>query len=325
MRGESDWIVMKCLEKDRNRRYETAIALSRDVENYLHDEPVQACPPSATYKFRKYFRRHKTAIATVMIVTVLLVADSVFSTWQAVRAIRREAAANDARIEAEAAAEEARIEAEAAANKAHMEAEAAAQRRVNDFHEGRYALIFQRCNPEEINWLLDSELDPTLSGSAWDAQIVAELCLVDGESHDALEAMNAAKKQGGEGFKSYPKTLGWVLLANGKKEAARAAFEKAIEPLKQPDGSYDLTKASGDHLTAAYFLDMISEERYLDRFAKKDVVKWGENQDVNVSFPWFYIGQRREIEGKAQPQSKPTNTQLKHRHERRTRPFPLGD
>jgi hypothetical protein len=97
---------------------------------------------------------------------------------------------------------------------------------------------------------------------------------------------------------SHYKTLGWILLANGKKAEARAAFEKAIEPLKQPDGSYDFAKATCDHLTAAYFLDMISEERYLDRFAKKDVVKWGENQDVNVSFPWFYIGQRREIEGK---------------------------
>ena len=46
MRGELDWIVMKALEKDRNRRYETANGLARDIENYLHDEPVQACPPS---------------------------------------------------------------------------------------------------------------------------------------------------------------------------------------------------------------------------------------------------------------------------------------
>src|SRR3954454_5445292 len=46
VRGELDWIVMKCLEKDRNRRYETANGLAHDIENYLHDEPVQACPPS---------------------------------------------------------------------------------------------------------------------------------------------------------------------------------------------------------------------------------------------------------------------------------------
>src|SRR5207248_10503177 len=60
-RGELDWIVMKSLEKDRNRRYESASALAADVERYLHDDPVQACPPSAWYRFRKFARRHKAA------------------------------------------------------------------------------------------------------------------------------------------------------------------------------------------------------------------------------------------------------------------------
>ena len=53
VRGELDWIVMKCLEKDRTRRYETANGLARDVERYLADEPVEACPPSASYRLRK--------------------------------------------------------------------------------------------------------------------------------------------------------------------------------------------------------------------------------------------------------------------------------
>ena len=64
LRGELDWIVMKALEKDRNRRYETANELARDVDRYLKDEPVQACPPSAWYRFRKFTRRHKTLLAT---------------------------------------------------------------------------------------------------------------------------------------------------------------------------------------------------------------------------------------------------------------------
>jgi WD40 repeat protein/serine/threonine protein kinase len=63
VRGELDWIVMKCLEKDRNRRYGTASGLAADVQRYLHDEPVLACPPSAFYGFRKFARRHKGAIA----------------------------------------------------------------------------------------------------------------------------------------------------------------------------------------------------------------------------------------------------------------------
>jgi non-specific serine/threonine protein kinase/serine/threonine-protein kinase len=63
VRGELDWIVMKCLEKDRNRRYETADSLARDVERYLRDEPVLACPPSAGYRFKKFVRRNKAAAA----------------------------------------------------------------------------------------------------------------------------------------------------------------------------------------------------------------------------------------------------------------------
>jgi tetratricopeptide (TPR) repeat protein len=63
IRGELDWIVMKALEKDRNRRYEAAGAFAADVRRYLNDEPVQACPPSAWYRLRKFARRNKTGLA----------------------------------------------------------------------------------------------------------------------------------------------------------------------------------------------------------------------------------------------------------------------
>jgi hypothetical protein len=74
LRGELDWIVMKCLEKDRNRRYETANAFAADVQRYLNDEPVQACPPTAAYRFRKFARRNKgaLAIASTAVLVVLL-------------------------------------------------------------------------------------------------------------------------------------------------------------------------------------------------------------------------------------------------------------
>jgi eukaryotic-like serine/threonine-protein kinase len=64
MRGELDWIVMKTLEKDRNRRYDTASAFAGDVQRYLNDETVQACPPSAWYRFRKLARRNKVGVLT---------------------------------------------------------------------------------------------------------------------------------------------------------------------------------------------------------------------------------------------------------------------
>ena len=62
VRGELDWIVMKALEKDRNRRYETAIGLALDIERYLHDEPVDAGPPSASYRLRKLARKHRALL-----------------------------------------------------------------------------------------------------------------------------------------------------------------------------------------------------------------------------------------------------------------------
>src|ERR1044071_7105553 len=64
VRGELDWIVMKALDKDRNRRYETASAFAADVQRYLQDEPVLACPPSAWYRLRKFARRNRRAVAT---------------------------------------------------------------------------------------------------------------------------------------------------------------------------------------------------------------------------------------------------------------------
>jgi WD40 repeat protein/serine/threonine protein kinase len=70
VRGELDWIVMKALEKDRNRRYETANGLAADLQRYLSDEPVQAYPPSAWYRFRKFARRNKAALAMASTLTV---------------------------------------------------------------------------------------------------------------------------------------------------------------------------------------------------------------------------------------------------------------
>jgi serine/threonine protein kinase/Flp pilus assembly protein TadD len=70
VRGELDWIVMKALEKDRNRRYETATGFARDIEHYLNDEPVIACPPSAAYRLRKFVQRNRGGV----VVSALLLA-----------------------------------------------------------------------------------------------------------------------------------------------------------------------------------------------------------------------------------------------------------
>ncbi len=109
MQGELDWIVMKSLEKDRVRRYETASGFAADVQRYLDGEPVKAAPPSTNYLLRKFVKRHKAALSTTTAIGLILVAGSVVSTWQAVRASRAEDVARQSQQrEADRAKEEQR-------------------------------------------------------------------------------------------------------------------------------------------------------------------------------------------------------------------------
>src|SRR5213592_4101246 len=90
VRGDLDWIVMKCLEKDRTRRYETTNGLAMDIKRHLTQEPVQARPPSRMYRMQKFARRNKVGFAAATAVAVVLVIAAVISSWQAIRAIHAE-------------------------------------------------------------------------------------------------------------------------------------------------------------------------------------------------------------------------------------------
>ncbi len=81
LRSDLDWIVMKCLEKDRTRRYQSANSLAADVERYLKFEPVEACPPSAAYRLRKFVRRNKVAVVTAAAILISLTSAAGLSTW----------------------------------------------------------------------------------------------------------------------------------------------------------------------------------------------------------------------------------------------------
>jgi serine/threonine protein kinase/Flp pilus assembly protein TadD len=102
-RGELDWIVMKALEKDRNRRYETASAFAADVRHYLSDEPVQACPPSVSYRLQKFVRRHKGPVSAASAILLVLLVGIVGTTTGLVLALaaeRRTATERDEKEEA---------------------------------------------------------------------------------------------------------------------------------------------------------------------------------------------------------------------------------
>src|SRR5581483_9883179 len=95
VRGELDWIVIKCLEKDRLRRYESASGLAHDLERYLADEPVLACPPSVGYRLGKFLRRHESAVMAAGLVVLALVGGIVGTTREMLRATEAQAVAQN--------------------------------------------------------------------------------------------------------------------------------------------------------------------------------------------------------------------------------------
>jgi eukaryotic-like serine/threonine-protein kinase len=105
VRGELDWIAMKALEKDRTRRYETANGLAMDIQRYLADEPVQACPPSSRYRLKKFVRRNKGPVLAASLVLLALFAGVAVSAWQAIRATAAEQIAKENEANARTAAE----------------------------------------------------------------------------------------------------------------------------------------------------------------------------------------------------------------------------
>lgn len=174
MRGELDWIVMKSLEKDRNRRYDTAANLGRDVERYLRDEYVEARPPSVLYRTRRFLSRHMTAVMVVALfagLTLGWLATLVRNTYEMMDLLHQ---ANVARLDAELAMHQAKMDEGAALDAA--KAAAAAEKRT----AGALA------RNEGLRLVLQSELvRPTDPG-------LALLLAIEGaERHPGLLANNA--------------------------------------------------------------------------------------------------------------------------------------
>jgi len=149
VRGDLDWIVMKCLEKDRARRYETANSLADDIERHLKLEPVNAAAPSALYQVGKFIRRHKAGLATAIALVLLLAAGAAISTWQAVRATRAEHEQSRLRE----AAETARQQVEARAYASDMSLAAYSANSGGDLGSVQYLLArWRHSQPDRRGW-----------------------------------------------------------------------------------------------------------------------------------------------------------------------------
>jgi serine/threonine protein kinase/dienelactone hydrolase len=155
MRGELDWVVMRCLEKDRSRRYDTASGLARDVERFLKDEPVEARPPSTWYRACKLVRRHRAALAVAGVVAATIVVGTTVSLWQAslARADRERAEIAEAkRIEDQAIADAALV-AERRQNALDRAIEAAFSGDLEKAHKTIVAAEAAGVAPDRVHWL----------------------------------------------------------------------------------------------------------------------------------------------------------------------------
>ena len=103
--SDLDWIVMKCLEKDRSRRYDSANGLAADLKRHLNDEPVTACPPTTAYRFQKAFRRNRLVFTAGAAVAAALLIGIGVSTWQTLVALEARTVAETSEEEADKARE----------------------------------------------------------------------------------------------------------------------------------------------------------------------------------------------------------------------------
>jgi eukaryotic-like serine/threonine-protein kinase len=162
LRGDLDWIVMKCLEKDRTRRYDTANGLAQDIEHHLDNEPVEARPPSTAYRVHKFVRRNKGMVAAGSAVTLALLLGIVVSTWQATVAMRARRVAETARV--------AETQQRVAAQAAQKQADAERQRAERELYAANMNLAQQAWrenNVERVRQLLSDTASYPDRGFEW--------------------------------------------------------------------------------------------------------------------------------------------------------------
>ncbi len=206
IRGELDWITMKCLEKTRTRRYETAIGLAQDLERFLADEPVQACPPTTGYRLRKFAGKHRGLITGVAVCSLLLIAGTAISAWQAIRASRAQGRAVAGWTEA-----------------ARQRDEARAQRRQT--REALDTIL----DPEGMDWLGSQQrLSPAQRKFLQKAAAHYEALAVDSSTDREARLLVAQANV----------RVGELLIELGQLAEASKAIERAIEQFEQLSGEF---------------------------------------------------------------------------------------
>ena len=286
VRGELDWIVMKALEKDRTRRYETANGFAMDLQRYLSDEPVVACPPSARYRFRKFARRNRTILTTVAAVVLSIVGGIVGTTWQAIQATherdravaaeglaqRRLVSEQKERVRAESAERQAKEQAKRAdAEALKARTQAAIAEAVNRFlTDDLLAQANPRNEPDrdiKLRTVLDraaEKIDGRFNGQPLVeaairktiGQTYLELSLCEAAQRQFERALELRRRNQGEEHRdtiSAMNDLAWSHRGQGHYEEAANRFLKTLEMRQRLLGEqHPETLASMDALGQTY-------------------------------------------------------------------------
>ncbi len=250
VRGELDWIVMKALEKDRQRRYETANGLAADIRRYLSGEAVQAAPPSTVYRFKKFIKRNRVMVSAGSAVAAALLIGAVAFAWQAqVASDQRDRAVKSRQAESEQRklAEVARTE--AVTQQARAVAQEAEARKQEEEAKNQ-AAIAEAVATFQTEML--AAVDPAnLPKDPATGEPLKEKVTV-------VQAIEAAVKRldadgGGEGsLKNQPmveagvrSTIGNTLVALGRYEEALPVLQRALELRRavSPDGSLQIAQS----------------------------------------------------------------------------------
>lgn len=286
VRGELDWVVMRCLEKDRTRRYGTSSELARDLERYLQNEPVEARPPAFGYRLRKFVQRHRGAAVASSVITLLVAAFliNLFINYGQLKQARDRAAAESNRAFAAAAdaskerdrAVDAEKLASEAAEKVRVEAETA--KAVNDFVLRLF--VKARPNPQQPQGIsLQSLLDQ--SSKAFDQQnqiqpladaqineILAygyQLCSDNERAQSHFErAYHLRDEKLGEANPAVQETLFALASAydwGGKKDQARPLYEKLLEAHRRAPQPAGTAPANSIYCKALYQLAFLYQKQ----------------------------------------------------------------
>jgi WD40 repeat protein/serine/threonine protein kinase len=225
VRGELDWIVMKALEKDRNRRYETASGLAADVRRHLDDEPVEACPPSAWYRLSKAAHRHRAALVTSALVATALVLGTAVSLWEAVRAnqaVRREQQSS------------------------YFQRIALADREWSANNLSRAVELLDQCPPELRGWewhYLQRLRGKSLPPLRHDATVLSVAISRDGEliassdQEGVIKFWDARKGQELRSFRAHEKHARSVAFSPDGRRLASGGWDGAVKVWEAPTGA----------------------------------------------------------------------------------------